>query len=166
MSVETVRRHLRPFVHAVVTQDARDPEPVVGEMRVSSRPLSEAVFRRPAPCGHRLLVRAEGDGAGQVLVVNGGASQRCALFGGNLAKLAADNGWAGIIINGCVRDTAELAAEKVGIKALGVHPRKSQKRGLGIYDVPVKFAGVRIYPGDWIYADEDGIILSPAKLDL
>ena len=103
---------------------------------------------------------------GQVLVVNGGASQRCALFGGNLAKLAADNGWAGIIINGCVRDTAELAAEKVGIKALGVHPRKSQKRDLGIYDVPVKFAGVRIYPGDWIYADEDGIILSPAKLDL
>ena len=54
----------------------------------------------------------------------------------------------------------------MGIKALGVHPRKSQKRDLGIYDVPVKFAGVRIYPGDWIYADEDGIILSPAKLDL
>ena len=122
----------------------------------------------PARFEDNTKVRAavEGDGAGQVLVVNGGASQRCALFGGNLAKLAADNGWAGIIINGCVRDTAELAAEKVGIKALGVHPRKSQKRDLGIYDVPVKFAGVRIYPGDWIYADEDGIILSPAKLDL
>lgn len=114
----------------------------------------------------KVRAAVEGDGAGQVLVVNGGASQRCALFGGNLAKLAADNGWAGIIINGCVRDTAELAGEKVGIKALGVHPRKSEKRGLGIYDVPVKFAGVRIYPGDWIYADEDGIILSPAKLDL
>ncbi len=114
----------------------------------------------------KVRAAVEGDGAGQVLVVNGGASERCALFGGNLAKLAADNGWAGIIINGCVRDTAELAAEKVGIKALGVHPRKSQKRNLGIYDVPVKLAGVRIYPGDWIYADEDGIILSPAKLDL
>ena len=74
----------------------------------------------------KVRAAVEGDGAGQVLVVNGGASQRCALFGGNLAKLAADNGWAGIIINGCVRDTAELAAEKVGIKALGVHPRKAR----------------------------------------
>ena len=114
----------------------------------------------------KLRAVVEGKGHGRVLVVNGGASKRCALFGGNLAKLAADNGWAGIIINGCVRDTAELAAEKVGIKALAVQPRKSRKRDLGIYDVPVKFAGVRIYPGDWIYADEDGIILSPEKLDV
>ena len=60
----------------------------------------------------KVRAAVEGDGAGQVLVVNGGASQRCALFGGNLAKLAADNGWAGIIINGCVRDTAELAAKR------------------------------------------------------
>jgi len=114
----------------------------------------------------KLRAVVEGKGHGRVLVVNGGASKRCALFGGNLAKLAADNGWAGIIINGCVRDTAELAAEQVGIKALAVHPRKSQKRDLGIHDVPVKFAGVRIYPGDWVYADEDGIISSPVKLDL
>ena len=114
----------------------------------------------------KVRAAVEGKGDGQVLVVNGGASKRCALFGGNLAKLAADNGWAGIIINGCVRDTAELAGEQVGIKALAVHPRKSLKRDLGTYDVPVKFAGVRIYPGDWIYADEDGIILSPVKLDL
>ena len=114
----------------------------------------------------KVRAAVEGKSDGQVLVVNGGASKRCALFGGNLAKLAADNGWAGIIINGCVRDTAELAGAPVGIKALAVNPRKSQKRDLGTYDLPVKFAGVRIYPGDWVYADEDGIVLSPVKLDL
>ncbi|HCQ82028.1 MAG TPA: ribonuclease [Rhodobiaceae bacterium] len=114
----------------------------------------------------KVRAAVETDGDGRVLVVDGGASKRCALFGGNLAKLAAGNGWAGVIINGYVRDTAELAAETVGIKALGVHPRKSQKRNLGIYDVPVKFEDIRIYPGDWIYADEDGIIVSPSKLDL
>ena len=110
----------------------------------------------------RAAVAQAGDG--QVLVVDGGGSMNCALFGGNLAKLAADNGWAGIIIHGCVRDRAELAAEAVGIKALASHPKKSEKRDLGFYDVSLQFSGVTIHPGDWIYADEDGVIVSDRKL--
>ena len=106
----------------------------------------------------------ESPGEGRVLVVDGGGSERCALFGGNLAKLAAANGWAGIVINGCVRDRAELAAEPVGVKALNHHPKKSVKRGLGERDVAVTFAGVTFHPGDWLYADEDGVIVTDAQL--
>ena len=103
-------------------------------------------------------------GAGRVLVVDGGGSMKCALFGGNLAKLAAENGWAGIIIHGCVRDRAELKAEPVGIKALASHPKKSNKRDLGSFDVSLNFSGVTIHPGDWIYADEDGVVISDKEL--
>ena len=112
------------------------------------------------------LVRdaVEQPGEGRVLVVDGGGSLRCALLGGNLAKLAAQNGWAGVVINGCVRDRDELAAEPIGIKALNHHPKKSVKRGLGDRDVAVTFAGVAFRPGDWLYADKDGIILAADKL--
>lgn len=103
-------------------------------------------------------------GEGRVLVVDGGGSMNCALFGGNLAKLAAQNGWAGIIIHGCVRDRAELKAEAVGIKALASHPKKSLKRDLGSFDVSLRFSGVTIHPGDWIYADEDGVIVADREL--
>lgn len=106
----------------------------------------------------------EGPGEGRVLVVDGGGSTRCALFGGNLAQLAAKNGWAGIVIHGCVRDRDELEAEDVGIKALGAHPRKSQKRGAGSFGVPVSFAGQAIKPGDWLYADRDGVIVAAREL--
>ncbi|MBG52863.1 MAG: ribonuclease E activity regulator RraA [Alphaproteobacteria bacterium] len=112
------------------------------------------------------LVRSavEGPGEGRVLVVDGGGSKRCALFGGNLAQLAAKNGWAGVVVYGCVRDRDELEAEAVGIKALGHHPRKSVKKGQGETDVPVTFAGVTLTPGEWLYADRDGIIISPHAL--
>ena len=112
------------------------------------------------------LVRSavEGPGEGRVLVVDGGSSKRCALFGGNLAQLAAKNGWAGVVVYGCVRDRDELEAEAVGIKALGHHPRKSVKKGQGETDVPVTFAGVTLTPGEWLYADRDGIIISPHAL--
>ncbi|MEQ9518601.1 MAG: ribonuclease E activity regulator RraA [Parvibaculum sp.] len=112
------------------------------------------------------LVRAavEGPGAGRVLVVDGGGSKRCALFGGNLAQLAAKNGWAGVIVFGCVRDRDELEAEPVGVKALGHHPKKSVKQGQGAVDVAVTFAGITFAPGDWLYADRDGIITSPHAL--
>lgn len=112
----------------------------------------------------KIRAAVEQAGEGRVLVVDGGGSMNCALFGGNLAKLAADNGWAGIIIHGCVRDRAELAAEAVGIKALASHPKKSQKRDLGSYDVSLHFSGVAIHPDDWIYADEDGVIISAKPL--
>jgi regulator of ribonuclease activity A len=112
------------------------------------------------------LVRSavEGPGNGRVLVVDGGGSLRCALFGGNLAQLAATNGWAGVVVFGCVRDRDELEAEKVGVKAIGHHPRKSIKKGLGDIDLPVTFAGVTFTPGAWLYADRDGVIVSPTAL--
>ncbi|MGX1197244.1 ribonuclease E activity regulator RraA [Parvibaculum sp. MBR-TMA-1.3b-4.2] len=106
----------------------------------------------------------ESEGKGRVLVVDGGGSMRCALFGGNLGKLAEENGWAGVIINGCVRDTAELEDCAVGIKALAVHPRKSEKQGLGEFGKVFQFAGVTFRPGAWAYADGDGIVVSDERL--
>lgn len=109
------------------------------------------------------LVRAtlEQAGRGRVLVVDGGGSRRCALVGGMLAELAVKNDWGGILVYGCVRDRAELAAQTIGIKALAVHPRKS-KKGLhgGQADGVVEFAGVRFRPDAWLYADADGIVVA------
>lgn len=114
------------------------------------------------------LVRAalEEKGNGRVLVVDGGGSKRCALLGDNIAALGARNGWSGIIINGCVRDTADIATFDLGVKALAAYPLKSSKRDPGLRDVPVHFAGVTIKPGDWVYADGDGVIVSETELKL
>lgn len=113
------------------------------------------------------LVRStlETPGNGAVLVVDGGASMRCALVGGNLGVLAVKNNWAGIVVNGCVRDSEELVEQDVGIKALAAHPRKSEK-GLhsGHVDKVVTFAGVTFRPGAWLYADGDGIVVSETKI--
>ncbi|GBG69998.1 hypothetical protein CBR_g4825 [Chara braunii] len=112
----------------------------------------------------RELLEKEDDGKQKVLVVDGGGSLRCALLGGNLAALAEKNGWSGIIVNGCVRDVGEINGCNVGVRALAAHPRKSNKRGHGQVNVPVSFAGVRICPGEWCYADADGIIVSATPL--
>ena len=108
------------------------------------------------------LVKLAVDSAGQgrVLVVDGGGSLRKALVGGNLAAAAARNGWAGVVVWGCVRDVAELNAEQVGIRALGLMPLPTEKRGQGLADVDVDVAGVRVRPGDWLYADADGMVVS------
>ncbi len=113
-----------------------------------------------------VLVRAalETPGDGSVLVVDGGGSLRCALVGGNLGQLAQNNGWAGILVHGCVRDSAELDACEVGIRALQAHPRRSVRQGMGDKDLPVDIAGVTVRPGDWIYADEDGVLVSARQL--
>ncbi|MCW3479307.1 ribonuclease E activity regulator RraA [Neisseriaceae bacterium JH1-16] len=103
-------------------------------------------------------------GSGRVLVVDGGGSTRCALLGDQLAELGVANGWAGVVIYGCVRDTAVLGNLPLGVKALASHPKKSTKRGEGQRDIPVSFAGVTFQPGDWLYADEDGIIVSGRSL--
>ncbi len=107
------------------------------------------------------LVRAalESSGEGRVLVIDGGGSQRTALVGGNLAALAQQNGWAGVVVDGCVRDRAELAACAVGIRALALCPMPPAKRGAGQRDVPVRLQGVWIQPGDWLCADADGIVV-------
>jgi regulator of ribonuclease activity A len=103
-------------------------------------------------------------GQGRVLVVDGGGSLRRALVGGNLAAAAARNGWAGIVVDGCVRDVAELNACNVGIRALGLMPLPTEKKNQGEQDVPVTIQGVVVRPGDWVYADDDGVVVSAKPL--
>lgn len=112
------------------------------------------------------VVRAslEEPGRGRVLVVDGGGGLRCGLLGGNLAVLAQDNGWVGVIVHGCVRDTVEIDACAIGVRALASHPRKSDKRGGGQREIALDLAGVRIAPGQWCYADADGILISDTAL--
>ncbi len=98
-------------------------------------------------------------GVGRVLVVDGGASHRRALVGDNLAQRAVDNGWAGIVVYGCIRDAQQIAGIAIGIKALGTTPRKTEKRGEGRRDVEVRFGGVTVRPGDHVYADHDGVVV-------
>ena len=89
----------------------------------------------------------------------GGGSRRRALVGDNLAQRAVDNGWAGIVVYGCIRDAHQIDGIAIGIKALGTHPRKTEKRGEGRRDVEVRFGGVTIRPGDHVYADRDGVVV-------
>ena len=103
-------------------------------------------------------------GHGRVLVIDGGGSLRCALVGGNLAVLAQKNGWAGIIVHGCIRDAEEINACQIGVRALATMPVRSIKRGGGEHDIPIRIENVAIRPGDWIYADIDGIVVSPRAL--
>jgi len=104
------------------------------------------------------------EGQGGVLIVDAGASLRCAMLGDILAAKAVENGWSGIILNGLIRDSDELSSMQLGIKALGAFPLKSTKRGMGNVDIPVAFAGVRFVPGDYVFADKDGIIASTKYL--
>jgi len=155
----------------LATADLTDAHP---EMRVA-----EPIFRdyggRATFSGPAFTVRVfednavvrstlETPGQGQVLVVDGGASLNCALVGDMLGLLAVQNGWAGVVVNGCVRDTVQLAALAIGVKALAAHPRRSRKEGEGEQGVSLTFAGVTVQPGDWIYADADGLLVSTERL--
>jgi regulator of ribonuclease activity A len=106
----------------------------------------------------------EQPGEGRVLVVDGGGSLRCALFGGNLAVLAGQNGWAGVVVNGAVRDVEEIDAQPIGVRALAAHPRRSEK-GMhsGQAGLPVIFAGVVFREGEWLCADRDGVVVLPQE---
>ncbi len=106
----------------------------------------------------------EGPGQGAVLVVDGGGSLRRALVGGNIAAAAAAHGWAGVLVHGAVRDVAELAAADVGLLALATIPMPTERRTPGQVDVPVQLHGLWIRPGDWLYADEDGTVVSDRAL--
>jgi len=103
-------------------------------------------------------------GEGRVLVVDGGASIRRALMGGDVAAMAADNGWAGAIIYGCVRDVDELIETDIGIQALGVVPMKTRKRNVGELDVPLNFGGVNFHQGHWAWADNNGVVVADRDL--
>lgn len=112
------------------------------------------------------LVRStlEEPGEGRVLVVDGGGSLRCALLGDQLGALAQANGWVGVVVHGCVRDSADLAQMQLGVLALAVHPRRSIKRGEGVRGATLHFAGLTLTPGFFLYADGDGLIVSEYAL--
>lgn len=103
-------------------------------------------------------------GNGRVLVIDGGGSTRCAMVGDILAQMGADNDWNGIVVYGCIRDSGEIATIDIGVKAIGTMPIKSVKKGEGDINIPVHFADVDFIPGQFAYADEDGIILSAHAL--
>jgi len=149
--------------------DAHEQEVQVAE------PLFRAYGGRARFCGamatlklheDNSLVRAtlEQPGAGRVLVIDGGGSLRCALVGDQLAVLAHKNGWAGIVVYGCIRDSVAIGGIDIGVRALATNPRKSVKKGAGDRDIPVTFAGVTFRPGEYLYADEDGILVAVEPL--
>ena len=104
------------------------------------------------------------NGTGKVMVIDGGASVRCALVGGNIAKAGTSNGWEGILVDSCVRDTGEINELNIGVRALGAVPLRSLKKGAGERDLGVHIQGVRVNPNDWIYVDADGVVISPKAL--
>lgn len=157
----------------IVTPDICDAHP---EVRVLD-PLFINVGGREAFCGPIHTVKCFEDnslvkqavaepGDGAVLVVDAGGSQRCAMLGDMLAEQAAANGWSGVVMYGCVRDIDALAEIDLGVQALGVHPRKSEKHGEGRRDVPVTLAGTTLTPGEWLYADNNGILVADRRLPL
>ena len=103
-------------------------------------------------------------GGGRVLVVDAGGSLRCAMLGDLIAASAVEQGWAGVVIDGCVRDTAVLSAMPLGIKARAAIPRKSTRRGEGQRDLRIDIAGVTVAPGNWVYADGDGVLIAAEAL--
>jgi regulator of ribonuclease activity A len=98
-------------------------------------------------------------GQGRVLVVDGGGSRRCAMLGDLLAQKAVDNGWAGVVMFGSIRDTEEIGGMPLGVLALAANPRKSVKKGVGEAGIPINFAGVTFRPDEWLYADQDGVVV-------
>ena len=106
----------------------------------------------------------ESPGEQRVLVIDGGGSLRRALLGDQLAALAVKNRWAGIIVYGCIRDSHAIGQMDVGVFAIDTHPMKTAKRNVGEADIPVSFGGVTFTPGEWLYADDDGVIVSVAAL--
>ena len=103
-------------------------------------------------------------GNNRVLVVDAGGSMRRACLGDMLAEAASSNGWAGIVIYGCIRDVDEIMATNLGVQALGIHPMKTEKKGVGEQNITVTFAGITVHSGDYLYADNNGIIVSKESI--
>lgn len=136
---------------------------IYGQCRAFSGPIATLkVFE------DNVLVREllETRGEGRVLVIDGGGSMRCALLGGNLGQLAQNMGWAGVVVNGCIRDVDEINGCDIGVRALASHPQKSNKKGIGEKHIPIHVAGTVIRDGEWLYADSDGILISKAELSV
>ena len=107
----------------------------------------------------------EASGSGRILVIDGGGSLRCALVGDQLAQLGAKNGWAGLLVYGCIRDSRAIGGMDIGVLSLDTHPLKSIKKGVGEIDLSVTFGGVTFRAGEWLYADEDGVLVSADRLE-
>lgn len=103
-------------------------------------------------------------GLGKVLVIDGGGSLRCALLGDQIAELAVKNQWEGVVIWGCIRDSVAINQLDIGVRALATNPKKSVKRGEGQQNLQLSFGDVTFTPGEWLYADEDGVLLSAVQL--
>jgi len=153
---------------AISTADLLDANADAGVCLLQLRSFGAGSFSGPIATVRcfedNTLVREllESPGKGRVLVVDGGGSMRCALVGDNLAALGRDNGWAGIVLNGCVRDSASLNELGFGVKALGTNPRRSAKGGGGDVDIPVTFGEATFTPGAQLVADEDGVVVMPS----
>jgi regulator of ribonuclease activity A len=172
--LQNFSKYNRPMKPTTDLCDAYESKLAEGSLRVLA-PLFQSFGKRVMFSGrvktlktfedNSLVKQAvESPGEGRVLVVDGAASLRCALLGGNLAKAAAQNGWAGVILNAPVRDADEIDTYDVGVRALATVPVRSQKRGLGEYDVTLNFAGATIKSGEWCYVDRDGILISDIEL--
>ncbi|MDI3325046.1 ribonuclease E activity regulator RraA [Pontibacterium granulatum] len=141
-------------------------EPMFGNFGGRERFGGEIVTLKAFEDNSKVREQVALPGEGKVLVVDGGASMRRAMLGDMLAEKAAKNGWAGIIINGCIRDVNAIGETDLGVQALGTHPMKTDKRGLGDLNVEVSFGGVTFRPGEYVYADNNGILVSPQKLEV
>lgn len=104
------------------------------------------------------------EGNGRVLVIDGGGSLRRAVVGDQLATLAVNNGWSGIVVYGCIRDSAAIASMDIGVLALATHPQKTDKKNIGEADIPVSFGNATFRPGEWLYADGDGVLVASQPL--
>jgi regulator of ribonuclease activity A len=139
-------------------------EPVFRSFGGQARFAGPAVTVKCLNDNSRVRELAMTPGEGRVIVVDGGGSLRRALLGDLIAANAVKNGWSGLVIFGCVRDVEVLATLPLGVQALASHPMKTDRRDLGEVDVPVSFAGVSVTPGDWIYADANGVLVANSKL--
>lgn len=138
---------------------ARIPAPVFRDFGGRTRFSGAAVTVKCFEDNSRIKELLATPGAGRVLVVDGGGSTRCALLGDMIAKDAVVNGWEGVVVYGCVRDTAVLATLDLGIKAIGVMPRRSTRRGEGTTQIVIDVAGIQVAEGDLVVGDEDGLVV-------
>ena len=146
-------------------EEVRILEPMLGNFGGRERFFGQIVTIKAFEDNSLVREQVAQPGEGRVLVVDGGGSMRRAMLGDMLAEKASVNGWAGIIIYGCIRDVNAIADLDIGVQALGAHPLKTDKKGVGELNVPVRFGGVDFVPGEYCYADNNGVLVSQKSLE-
>jgi regulator of ribonuclease activity A len=146
--------------------DVRILEPMLGNFGGRERFSGQIVTIKAFEDNSLVREQVALPGEGRVLVVDAGGSMRRAMLGDMLAEKASVNGWSGIIIYGCIRDVNAIADLDIGVQALGAHPLKTDKKGVGELNVPVRFGGVDFIPGQYCYADNNGVLVSSVALEL